>query len=57
MSLPENVKTDETVVRVIATDADTGQYGEVSYSLRGNPDAFTINSKTVNTKFLDSYVL
>ncbi|NXN82441.1 PCDGF protein, partial [Bombycilla garrulus] len=48
--VPENLPAGSTVLRVLATDADAGSNGRVSYSFGNVPDGirllFTVDSES-----------
>ncbi|XP_062416616.1 protocadherin beta-15-like [Pungitius pungitius] len=56
-SLPENSPLDTLVIKVCATDADDGIYGEITYGLDHVSDekqVFSLNSKTGEVKVSES---
>ena len=46
--IPENSPAGTSVIRLFATDGDSGDFGQVRYQLGDNPyNAFVINETTV----------
>lgn len=64
-NVPENSPSGSQVATIVATDADIGVNSEITYSLSGTQDVFTINattgvislSSTLNRELVMNYTL
>ncbi|KAL8591925.1 hypothetical protein ACOMHN_039978 [Nucella lapillus] len=45
-NVPEDASLNYTIGRILATDDDTGSYGRVKYSIRGDNEKFQVDSAT-----------